>query len=92
MRLGREFKAHVRRSDLLQALADDAVREFGAVAFAAQVAEVQMAQVGGHDLLSGISGGFVREMAVPAQNALLEAPGPRGAILEHLDIVIGFQH
>ena len=51
-----------------------------------------MAQLGGHDLLSGISSGFVREMAMPAQDALLEAPGPAGAILEHLDVVVRLQH
>ena len=75
MRLGGEFQPHVGRSDLLQAVVDDAMRQLGAIALAAQMAEIQMAQVGGHDLLGGIRGGFVREMAVPAQNALLEAPG-----------------
>ena len=75
-----------------EAVVDDAVGEFGAIALAAQVAEVEMAQVGGHDLLGGISGGLVREMAVPAQDALLEAPGAAGAILQHFDVVVGLQH
>ena len=92
MGLGGEFEPHVGGADLLQAVVDDAMRQFGAIAFAAQVAEVKMAQVGGHDLLGGISGGFVREVAMPAQDALLEAPGAARAILEHLDVVVGLQH
>jgi hypothetical protein len=31
-------------------------------------------------------------MSVPSENPLLEAPGPMGAVLQHLDIVIGFEH
>ena len=31
-------------------------------------------------------------MAVTAENALLEAPRPAGAILQHLHVVIGFEH
>ena len=92
MCLGGEFEPHVIRADLLQALADDAMCQLGAVALAAQVAEVQMTQVGGHDLLGGIGGGFVGEMAVAAQDALLEAPGPAGAILEHLDVMVRLEH
>ena len=68
------------------------VRQLGPVALAAQVAEVDVAQFGGHDLLGGIRGGFVREMAVPAQDALLQAPGTVGTILQHLHVVICLQH
>ena len=78
--------------DLLQAVVDDALGQFGAIALAAQMAEIQMPQVGGHDLLGGIRGGFVREMPVPAQNALLEAPGAAGTILQHLHVMVRLQH
>ena len=59
MALGGELEADVSGPDLLEAMVDDAVGELGAVALAAEVAEVEVAQVGGHDLLGGISGSFV---------------------------------
>ena len=68
------------------------MREFGAVAFTAQVGEVKMAQFGGHDLRGGLGGGFVGKMAVTAENALLEAPRTAWAILQHLHVVIGFEY
>jgi hypothetical protein len=92
MALMSEFEAHVISADLLQAVVDDAVSQFREIALAAQVTEIQMAQVGGHDLLGGISGGLVREMPMAAKNALLEAPGPARAILQHLDIMVRLQH
>ena len=76
----------------LEALANDAMRQLRSVAFAAQMPKVQIAQFGGHDLLGGVGGSFVRKMAMPAQNALLEAPGTGGAILEHLDVMVRFEH
>ena len=45
--------------NLLQTLTHDAMREIAAIALAAQVADVQMAQLGGHELFGRISGGFV---------------------------------
>ena len=66
--------------------------QLGAVALAAQMAEIQMPQVGGHDLLGGIRGGFIGEMSMPAQNALLQTPGAAWTILQHLHVMVGFQH
>jgi len=77
--------------DALQTVIHHALGQRGPVAFAAQVAKVQMTQLGGHELLRGIGGGFVREMAMAAEDALLETPGPVRAILQQLDIVIGFE-
>ena len=68
-------------ADLVEAFVHDVMREFGAVAFAAQMGEVKMAQFGGHDFRGGLGGGFVRKMAVTTENALLEAPWPASAIL-----------
>jgi len=76
----------------LQAVMDGAVRQLGTITLAAQVAEIQMAQIGRHDLLGGVSSSIVREMAVPAQDALFEGPGTSGAVPHHVDVVIGFQH
>ena len=79
------------RTDVVELFSHYVVREFGAVTFPAQVGEVKMAQVGGHDLRDGFGGGFIREMAVAAQNALLEAPRTARTILQHLYVMIGFK-
>ena len=71
---------------------DNTIGQVGPITFATQVTQIQMAQVGGHNLLGGLSGGVIGKMPVAAQDALLEAPGPPRAILQHFDIVIGLQH
>lgn len=53
-------EAHVICADGLQALAHHGMRDVRAIAFAAEMAEIQMAQFGGHDLPGGFGGGFVR--------------------------------
>ena len=83
---------NVRRADVMELFGHDVMREFGPVAFAAQMGEVKMPQFGGHDLRDGLGGGFVREMAMASKDALLEAPGTARAVLKHLHIVIGFEH
>ena len=82
----------MRRADFLKAFSHDALREFGFVALAAQVAEIQMAELRCHDLLGGISGGFVGKMAVSAENALFQTPRPARTVLQHFHIMIGFKH
>ena len=79
-------------ADVVELLGHDVLREFGFVALTAEVGEVEVAQFGGHDLRGGFGGGNVGQMAMAAQDALLEAPGPARAILQHLHIVVGFQH
>ena len=61
------------------------------VALAAQVAQIKVAQLRGHDLRDGFGCRVVGKMAMAAGYALLEAPGPR-RILQHFQVVIGFQH
>jgi hypothetical protein len=77
---------------MMELLGHDVFREFGLVAFAAQVREVKVAQPGGHDLRGGFGGVHVREMAVAAQDALLERPRAARTILQHLHVVVGFEH
>src|ERR1039458_8082423 len=60
-------------ADFLEAVGHDAVGQLGLVALAAQVREVKLAQFGGHDLRGGFGGGFVVQMAVAAEDALLDA-------------------
>ncbi len=81
----------MRRADVVELLGHDVLREFGLVAFAAQVGEVKVAQPGGHDLRGGFGGGHVREMAVAAEDALLERPRAARTILQHLHVVVGFE-
>lgn len=90
--LARERQADVVRADFVQALVHDVMGEFGTIALAAQMGEKQMAEFGGHDLFGGIGGGFIGQMTVAAENALFQTPGPAHAVLQHLDVVIGFQH
>ena len=79
-------------ANLVQAFAHDVTREFGAVAFAAEMGKVKMFQSGGHDLRGGFGSGIVRKMAVTAKDALLETPRAARTILQHLHVVIGFEH
>ena len=79
-------------ADLMEALVHDVMRQFGLVTFAAEMGEVKVAQAGGHDLRGGFGGGFVGKMAVTAKNALLETPRAPWTILQHLHVVIGFEH
>jgi hypothetical protein len=79
-------------ADGLEFFVHDAVGEFGAVALAAEVAEVEVTQFGRHDLGGGLRRGVIGKVSVAAEDALFEAPGSADAILEHFDIVIGFEH
>ena len=72
-------------------LGHDVFGEFGLVAFAAQVREVKIFQIGGHDLRDGLGGGDVRDVAVAAKDALLQRPRAARTILKHLHVVIGFE-
>ena len=49
----------MRRADLMELLGHDVLCELGLVALAAQVREVKMFQVGGHDLRGGLGGGGI---------------------------------
>ena len=81
----------MRRADVMELLGHDVLREFGLVAFAAQVGEVKIFQFRRHDLCGGFGGGDVREMAVAAEDALLERPRAARTILQHLHVVVGFE-
>jgi hypothetical protein len=78
-------------TDLLKARAHDVMRKFWAIAFAAQVAQIKMAETGGHDLLGRSRGVFIGKMPVPAEDALFEAPRPADGFLQHFDVVIAFK-
>ena len=88
----REFEPNVNRADLAKTAADHALGQLRPVALAAEVRQVEMAQARGHDLVGNLRRCLVGKMAVAAEDTLLEAPGPMWAILQHFDVVVGFQH
>ena len=88
---GSGFHGGVAGADPLEGGADDGLGEGRAVTIAAEVAEVEVAQLRGHDFRGELSGGVVGEVAVPAEDALLGRPRALGVVLEHFDIVIGFE-
>ena len=75
------LQLNVGCADMVELFGHDVMRQFGSIAFAAQMGEIEMAQIGRHDLRGGFGGGFVGEMAVAAEDALLEAPGAARAFL-----------
>ena len=79
-------------ADVMKLFGHDMLREFGFVAFLAQVGEVEVPQSGGHDLRGGFGGGQIREMAVASENPLFEAPRTTRTFLQHLHVVIGFKN
>jgi hypothetical protein len=81
----------VAGADAFETLAEHAAGDLGAVAVAAQVAEVQVPQAGRGHLLDRVGGGIVGKMSVAAKDSLFEAPRPPGIVLEQFDVVVGFQ-
>lgn len=82
----------MRRADFLQTFVHDALGEFGFVALAAEMAEIQITQLGGHDFLRCFGSGFVGKMSVTAKDSLLEAPRTARTVLQHFHVMIGFEH
>ena len=69
-----DLQPDMRCADVMELFGHDIVRKFGPVAFAAQMREVEMLQVGGHDLRGGLGGGGVGKMAVASEDALFQRP------------------
>jgi hypothetical protein len=78
-------------TDLLEAFGDGGVGELGAVTVAAEVSEVDVAEVSGNDFRGGIGGGMVAEVAVSTEDTLFGGPGAAGIFLEEFEVVVGFQ-
>lgn len=81
----------VGRAELAEFGADDSLGEFGFVAVAAEVRENQVAEPVADDFGGDGGGGFIVEVPVPAHDALSGGPGTNGVVLEHSDVVIGFE-
>jgi hypothetical protein len=90
--LGGQLEPDVVRADLVEAVFGDAEGQFRAIAFTAEVSEVDMAQMARHDGFGGVRGGLIGKVSLSAEDALFKAPGPMRAILEHPDVVVGLEH
>ena len=86
-----DLQLDVRGADVVELFGHDVVREFGRVAFAAQVGEIELPQTGGHDLRGGFGGGGVGDVAVASEDALFQRPRAARTFLQHLHVVVGFE-
>src|SRR6266849_11144324 len=77
-------------ADFREGLGDDAMGQFRPVTIGAEVAEVKMAQLGRDNLPGDFSGSVVGKMTVPAEDALFDAPGAFGVVLQQLEVMVGF--
>ena len=71
----------VRCADFEKFAADGLMREFRTVAVGAQVPKIKMFEVRGDNFAGELCGGVVGEMAVPADDALLDAPWAARVVL-----------
>jgi hypothetical protein len=83
---------NVTGSDRLESLVSGLERQFRRIAIAAQMSQIDLAQVRAHQRLEHASGRFVREMAVTAENPLFHTPGAADIILQHFHIMIRLQN
>ena len=81
--LRRGSNIDVRSANFEKFAAHGLMREFRTIAVAAQVTEVKMFEVRGDNFAGELRGGVVGEVAVPADDALLDAPWAARVILEH---------
>src|SRR2546427_11178158 len=77
-------------ADFREGLGDDAMGQFRPVTIGAEVAEVKLAQLGRDNLPGDFSGSVVGKVAVPAEDALLDAPRAFGGVLQQLEVMVGF--
>src|SRR5258708_404560 len=73
--LRRQLHPDVSRADLLQAPVQDTKSQFRPITIRAQMAEIQMPQLGGDNLFRCFRRGVIGQMTMPAENPLLDAPG-----------------
>ena len=70
------------RARFPQAAAYNPMGELGPVAITAEVAQVNMAQLGRNQFLGDHRRRIIREMPVPAEDPLFDAPRAAGVLLE----------
>lgn len=79
-------------ADFHEALLHDLACNLRVITLAAEMGEKEMTEIGRHDIRRAVRRRLVGEMPVPAQDALLQTPRAMRAILQHLHVVIRFQH
>src|SRR6267143_4850113 len=88
--LGGGLDPDMRGADFREGLGDDAMGQFRPVTIGAEVAEVKMAQFGRDNLPGDFSGSVVGKMTVADKDALLDAPGTFGVVLQQLEVMVSF--
>src|SRR5437773_12348840 len=58
--LGSQFEPNMRRANFLEPVINNLKGQFGSIALAAQMAEIQVAKAGGHDFLRRFSGRLIQ--------------------------------
>jgi hypothetical protein len=89
--LCRGLQLDVRGTKFNQRTAHGAVGQFGPITIAAQMRQIESLEVRRDNLLGQYRSGFIGEMSVPAENALLDTPGAVQVLLQQLHVMIGFQ-
>jgi len=76
---------------LFQGVADGKTSQIGTMAVAAEMAQIELPQLGRDQLFGHLGGCFVGKMAVAAEDALLDAPGAFGVVLQQFEVMVGFE-
>lgn len=84
-----DLNAH--RPDRVQTGSDGPPGQLRTIAVAAEMAEIDASQIPFGQLDRHLRRGFVRQVAVTAQDPLLRTPGTPGILLEQPQVVIGLQ-
>ncbi|MCI0362896.1 MAG: hypothetical protein L0219_03390, partial [Phycisphaerales bacterium] len=72
----------MRRADFREFAADRAMGQVRVIAIAAEMPKVEVLEIGRHDFDGQLRRGVVGEMAVPADDALLDAPRAARVLLQ----------
>jgi len=86
-----EQRAHVVMTRVDETPLRGLKRQIAAIALATEVREIRRVQMRSGNLREKICRGLVRQMTMPAHNALLEISRPLG-IAQHFLVVIGLDH
>jgi len=83
---------HMFGADFIERFTDDKPRQFGPIAVSAEVPQIELLQVARYNFLNRESRGVIGKMSMPAEDSLFDAPGASQVILEHLHVMVRFQH
>ena len=89
--LNGQFQTNVRRADSLETLRHNLSSQVRAIALATKMPEVQVAKISGDQLFDGVGGSLIGQVTMASENSLLQTPRAMRAILDHFDVMVGFE-